>query len=121
MPVGSPSLSSLSTVRIGTRGTTIRESGGDAPTVNNSMPPLTIRKPETLVNRLEKMEAEAVQQATETNQRATVTVRINGAEVQAAVTPAVNPGRLYRLFYVNGKRVARTRLIDDRMLLAAAN
>lgn len=83
------------------------------------MPPLTIRKPETLLNRLEKMEAEAAQQAIETNQRATVTVRINGFEVQAAVTPAINPGRLYRLFYINGKRIARDYLIDNQVLLPA--
>lgn len=82
------------------------------------MPPLTIRKPETLVARLEKMEAEATQQATSTNQKSAVTVKINGSEVQSVVTPAITPGRLYRLFYVNGKRVAKNYLIDNRILLA---
>lgn len=94
------------------------EFGGNAPTAIITMPPLTIRKPETLFARLEKMEAEAAQQAAQTLQKAAVTVKINGNDVQSIVTPAVRPGRFYRLFYVNGKRVAKGHLIESRLLLA---
>lgn len=82
------------------------------------MPPLTIRKPETLLARLEKMESQAFTQASDTNEKSTVTLRINGSEVQSVVTPPSYPkGRFYRLFYVNGKRVSKSDLIDNRILL----
>jgi hypothetical protein len=82
------------------------------------MPPLTIRKPETLLARLEKMEAQAFTQANNTNQKTAVSVRINGFNVQSVVTPpAYQKGRFYRMFYVNGKRVAKDNLIADRILL----
>lgn len=71
------------------------------------MPPLTIRKPETLLARLEAMETQALDRAADTNEKTAVKVRINGFDVQSVVTPSVNPGRFYRLFYVNGKRTAK--------------
>lgn len=72
-----------------------------------ALPPLTIRKPETLATRLDTIENETVETALGTNQKTTYTVRINGATVDCTVTPAVRPGRLYRLFYVDGKRFAK--------------
>jgi hypothetical protein len=82
-----------------------------------ALPPLTIRKPETLVARLDTIGNETAEVALETNQKATYTVRINGAVVDCAVTPAVRPGRLYRLFYVDGKRFAKEAL-PGRLLKA---
>jgi hypothetical protein len=84
-------------------------SAGDDPrTAPKKMPPLTIRKIDTLNTRLDNMEGQAMQAAANTQQKATVTIKINGAEVQSVVTPPTHrKGRFYRLFYVNGKRVAK--------------
>lgn len=82
------------------------------------MPPLTIRKEETLLARLEKMETQATQVAADTQQKAVVAIKINGADVRSIVTPPLHrKGRFYRLFYVNGKRAAKGALPD--MLLTA--
>lgn len=74
-----------------------------------NMPPLTIRKPETLLNRLESLEAQVVQdaQSAQFGQRVERKLRINGAEVTFTVTPSVKAGRVYRLFRINGKRTAK--------------
>jgi hypothetical protein len=75
-----------------------------------SLPPLTIRKPETLDERLIKIESETTKKATETNQKEEFTIKINGHQIEYVVTPSVNEGRFYRLFYCNGKRVSKVNL-----------
>lgn len=82
-----------------------------------ALPPLTIRKPETLTARLEAIENQTVQQVAETGEKTIYTVRINGSKVDFAVTPAVRPGRLYKLFYVDGKRTAKE-AVFQRLLAA---
>lgn len=82
-----------------------------------ALPPLTIRKPETLAARLEAIETETVQQVADTGEKAVYTVRINGSKVEFAVTPAIRPGRLYKLFYVDGKRIAKE-AVSQRLLAA---
>lgn len=82
-----------------------------------ALPPLTIRKPETLTARLEAIENHTVQQVAETGEKTIYTVRINGSKVDFAVTPAVRPGRLYKLFYVDGKRTAKE-AVFQRLLAA---
>lgn len=82
-----------------------------------ALPPLTIRKPETLAARLETIEIETAQQALAAGEKTVYTVRINGNTVEFAVTPAVRPGRLYKLFYVNGKRTAKE-AVPGRLLAA---
>lgn len=82
-----------------------------------ALPPLTIRKPETLAARLEAIENETLQQASESQQKSKFTVRINGRVVDFTVTPSVAPGRFYQLFYVDGKRTAR-HAIEGRLLAA---
>jgi hypothetical protein len=69
------------------------------------MPPLNIRKPQTLFNRLEKMEAEAMQEAQNAGilERVHRTARINGATVTFTVTPTVRRGQFYRYFRIDGK------------------
>lgn len=72
------------------------------------MPPLTIRKIDTLNTRLDNMQDQATQVAVNTQQKAVVAIKINGADVQSVVTPPTyRKGRICRLFYVNGKRVAK--------------
>lgn len=83
-----------------------------------ALPPLTIRKPETLAARLEAIETETVQKVAETRQKTIYSVRINGNAVEFAVTPAVgSQGRVYKLFYVNGKRTAKE-AVPGRLLAA---
>lgn len=72
-----------------------------------NLPPLTIRKPETLDRRLEAIEAAATEAAQQTAQTVESTVRINGRVVTYTVTPSVKPGRFYRLFRLDGKRTAK--------------
>lgn len=73
------------------------------------MPPLTIRKPETLLNRLASLEAQVMEEAQGATfgERVQRTLRINGSEVSFTVTPTVHSGQIYRLFRINGKRVAK--------------
>lgn len=78
-------------------------------------PPLTIRRPETLLARLDSTEASTVQQATTTGTKAETTIRINGKALTLTVTPSVKPGRVYTLFYLDGKRTAKG-AIADRLL-----
>jgi hypothetical protein len=82
-------------------------------------PPLTIRKPETLVARLDSTEASTVQQATTTGTKAETVIRINGKALTLTVTPSVKPGRIYTLFYIDGKRTAKG-VVADRLLAVAA-
>lgn len=74
-----------------------------------NMPPLTIRKPETLLNRLNSLETQVFEeaQAAQIGERVQRTLRINGAEVSFTVTPSVHRGQFYRLFRINGKRIAK--------------
>lgn len=72
-----------------------------------NMPPLTIRKPETLANRLDAMEQQVFETAEQTGEKSATTLRINGQTVSFTVTPSVRPGRFYSLFRVNGKRTAK--------------
>lgn len=73
------------------------------------MPPLTIRKPETLLNRLNTLETQVFEEAqsAQIGERVQRTLRINGAEVSFTVTPSVHRGQFYRLFRINGKRTAK--------------
>ena len=82
-----------------------------------ALPPLTIRKPETLAARLDAIENETLGTAAETAEKTQYTVRINGKRVDFTVTPAVVPGRFYKLFYVDGKRTARN-AVSDRLMAA---
>lgn len=70
------------------------------------MPPLTIRKPETLISRLDQMEIQAVEKALDTLEKSKVIAKINGNTVEAVATPTVRNGA-YFLFYLNGKRTAK--------------
>jgi hypothetical protein len=83
-----------------------------------ALPPLTIRKPETLAARLEAIESETLQRASQSQQKSKFTVRINGRVVDFTVTPSVSPGRFYQLFYVNGKRTPR-HILQERLMAAA--
>lgn len=73
------------------------------------MPPLTIRKPETLLNRLNSLETQVFEEAqsAQIGERVQRTLRINGSEVSFTVTPSVHRGQFYRLFRINGKRTAK--------------
>jgi len=82
-------------------------------------PPLTIRKPETLLARLDSTEASTVQQATASGAKAETAIRINGKALTIAVTPSVKPGRVYTLYYLDGKRTAKDK-VADRLLAVAA-
>jgi hypothetical protein len=77
------------------------------------MSSLTIRKPQTLVARLTSLEESAVQKAAKTGKKTAESLRINGAFVQSIVTPTYKEGRYYRLFYVNGKRIAKGALTSQ--------
>jgi|694.fasta_scaffold62195_4 hypothetical protein len=82
-------------------------------------PPLTIRKFDTLIARLDSTEANTVQQATESGTKAETTIRINGKALAITVTPSVKPGRVYTLYYLDGKRTAKG-AVADRLLAVAA-
>jgi len=82
-------------------------------------PPLTIRKPETLATRLADTEADTVQQATATGTKTETAIRINGKALAITVTPSVKPGRVYTLYYLDGKRTAKG-AVADRLLAVAA-
>lgn len=79
-----------------------------------ALPPLTIRKPETLVARLASTEADTVAAAA-AGTKAETTVRINGQVLTVTVTPSVQPGRVYTLFYLDGKRTAKG-VVANRLL-----
>ncbi len=71
--------------------------------------PLTIKSPETLATRLEKMEQQAAQSTTPENNRVTVKNRINGKNVECRSTHTTRNGT-YVLFYVDDRRTARSNL-----------
>lgn len=75
-----------------------------------NMPPLTIRKPETLAARIDKIEAEVFGLASDLNEKVGTVLRINGFLVEYTVTPSIRPGRFYRLFRANGRRIAKESL-----------
>lgn len=81
------------------------------------MATLTIRKPITLAARLTSLEKTAAIKAETTGEKVVETLRINGVSVQSVVTPTYREGRFYKLFYVNGKRVAKGAIANK--LLAA--
>lgn len=85
------------------------------------MPPLNIRKPETLINRLDKMEAEVMKEAQNAAplERVERAVRINGALVTFTATATIRRGQFYRLFRVDGKRTAKE-AVAQRLLPVAA-
>lgn len=70
---------------------------------------LNIRKPETLLARIGELEQEAIEEAkgAAPQERIQKTLRINGSEVSFTVTPSIKPGRIYRLFHINGERTAK--------------
>ena len=78
-------------------------------------PPLTIRKPETLATRLATIEADTLAAAAAAGNKAETTIRINGKALAITVTPSVKPGRVYTLFYLDGKRTAKG-VVADRLL-----
>jgi hypothetical protein len=82
-------------------------------------PPLTIRKPETLATRLATIEADTVTAASVYNTKAETVIRINGKALTVTVTPSVQPGRVYTLFYLDGKRTAKG-VVADRLLAVAS-
>lgn len=61
----------------------------------------------TLEARLTSLEKTASVRAEVTRERVVETLKINGSLVQSVVTPTYREGRFYKLFYVNGKRVAK--------------
>lgn len=77
------------------------------------MSSLTIRKPKTLVTFLTSMEERAECKAAITGEKTTESLRINDSHVQSVVTPTKKEGRYYRLFYVNGERVAKGSLTNQ--------
>jgi hypothetical protein len=81
-------------------------------------PPLTIRKPETLATRLATIEADTVAAAAAGN-KAETAIRINGKALAITVTPSVKPGRVYTLYYLDGKRTAKGAVADRLMAVAA--
>jgi hypothetical protein len=81
-------------------------------------PPLTIRKPETLATRLATIEADTVAAAA-AGAKAETVIRINGKALTLTVTPSVKPGRVYTLFYIDGKRTAKG-VVADRLLAVAS-
>ena len=42
-----------------------------------------------------------------------LTIRINGKALTLTVTPSVKPGRVYTLFYLDGKRTAKATVADQ--------
>jgi hypothetical protein len=83
------------------------------------MPPLTIRKFDTLIARLDSTEANTVQQATASGTKAETAIRINGKALTVTVTPSVKPNRVYTLYYIDGKRTAKG-AVADRLLAVAS-
>lgn len=78
------------------------------------MPPLTIRKPETLANRLAMIEQEGTDLAYAEG-KADLTYTINGQKVRFFAEQ--KPQRMYRLFYVGNRKVSRASL-EGRLLTA---
>ena len=68
-----------------------------------------ISKPETLLARIGDLEKETIQDAlgAAPKERVKRALRINGSEVSFTVTPSTQPGRIYRLFRINGERTAK--------------
>lgn len=71
------------------------------------MPSLTIRKPKTLVSLLLSLEESASYKVASTGEKTAESIHINEALVQSVVTPTKKEGRYYKLFYVNGERIAK--------------
>lgn len=82
-------------------------------------PPLTIRKFDTLIARLDSTEADTVQQATTSGAKAETAIRINGKALAITVTPSVQPNRVYTLYYIDGKRTAKGAVADRLLALAS--
>lgn len=72
-------------------------------------PPLTIKNPDTLAERIRLMEEQAAQATTPDNQ-GKATARINGSVVECRSTATIKNGT-YVLFYVDDRRTSRTNLI----------
>ena len=102
--------------RLAARGYNIGVRAARLPTAPKTMalPPLTIRKPETMIARLASTEADTVAAAA-AGTKAETTVRINGQLLTVTVTPSVQPGRVYTLFYLDGKRTAKG-AVPNRLL-----
>lgn len=68
-----------------------------------------IRKPETLLARIGELEQETLQEAkgAAPQEKVQRSMRINGSEVSFTVTPSIKPGRIYRLFHIDGERTAK--------------
>ena len=81
-------------------------------------PPLTIRKFDTLLARLDSTEASA-RTAAASGAKAETAIRINGKALAITVTPSVKPGRVYTLYYLDGKRTAKG-AVADRLLAVAS-
>ena len=110
------SISTRSVDRLAARGYNIGVRAARLPTTTKTMalPPLTIRKPETLATRLASTEADTLAAAA-AGSKAETTVRINGQSLTVTVTPSVQPGRVYTLFYLDGKRTAKG-VVANRLL-----
>jgi hypothetical protein len=82
-----------------------------------AQPPLTISNPETLTQRLDKIDAETTTTARQTNQATSHTARINGHIVTFTVTPpSHSAGRFYGLFRIgdnddNMRKLSKKKLI----------
>jgi hypothetical protein len=83
-----------------------------------AQPPLTITNPETLAQRLDKINTETTDKAKADNQATSHKIRINGYMVTFTVTPpSHSTGRFYGLFRVgtaddNMKKLAKKKLIS---------
>lgn len=79
-----------------------------------NQPPLTIRKPETLRDRIAATETDTIKQAAG-GARAETRLIINGRIFECKVTPSVKPGRIYTLFYVDGRRTRKADVSEALM------
>lgn len=77
-----------------------------------AIPSINVNHPEVLSSRLKGLESKVIRKALASGSEGRVEskLRINGAEVSFTVTPSVQPGRIYRLFRVNGKKVAKAQI-----------
>lgn len=84
-----------------------------------------VKKPQTLLHHINSLEGEAVREAIASGDKAIKSLRINGVIVQSTATPIkgrsgnLEGERVYRLFYMGGKRVSRNYLTDN--LLASVS